>query len=78
MKILGKGGKMFASEVIKLIFLTGLGFRKQNLHVFCSLPCLLFPEVMNRLPHNCWKEGERGERDLLASKKKMGNCSKYS
>lgn len=76
MKILGNEGKMFASEVIKLIFPTGFGFRKQNLHVFCSLPCLLLPEVMNTLLHSYWKEGERGRRDVLARKKKMGNCSK--
>lgn len=75
MKILGKGGKVFASEVMKLILLTGLNFRKQNLHVFCSLLCLLLPEV-NILPHSCWKEGEREKRDVLASKKKMGNCLK--
>lgn len=70
MKIFGKGGKLFASEVMRLLFQTGLGFRKQKLHVFCPLPCLLLPEVMNALPHSSWKEGERKGGDVLARKKK--------
>jgi hypothetical protein len=62
MKIFGKGGKLFASEPMRLIFQTGLSFRKQSLHVFCTLPCLLLPEVMNTLPHSNWKD--RGKREM--------------